>query len=75
MSFQLRRGGEDSAIPEELKFDVFVDRMEGDKLYFKMKFENPNKVSTGSKKDMIVATVEDISFFCSADSEASIKLG
>ena len=75
MSFQLRRGGEDSATPEELKFEVFVDKMERDKLYFKVKFENPTKVSNGSKKDMLVATVEDISFFCSADSEASIELG
>ena len=75
MSFKLRRGSEDSATPEELKFYVSVEKMEGDKLYFKIKFENPTKVSSGSKKDMLVATIEDISFFCSADSEASIELG
>ena len=49
--------------------------MEGDELYLKIKFENPTKVSSGSKKDMLVATVEDISFFCSADSESTIELG
>ena len=39
------------------------------------KFENPTKVFSGSKKDMVISTVEDISFFCSADSKASIELG
>ena len=68
MSFQLRRGDEDSATPEDLKFEVSLYKMEGDELYLKIKFENPTKVSSGSKKDMLVATVEDISFFCSADS-------
>ena len=38
IAFELRRGDEDSAEPELLDFEVFVDNLEGDKLFFKLKF-------------------------------------
>ena len=73
MAFTLRRGAEDSAPKDLLKFDVTIDRLEEDKLYFRFIFENPSKVSIGTLKDVIIATVLDVSFFCSADSEKTIE--
>ena len=51
-----------------LDFYVAIDKVEGDRLYFKIKFENPSMVSIGSKKDMVVGTILDEDFFCSSNS-------
>ena len=48
MSFALVRGDEDSSDPEKLTYQVGIDYLEDDKLYFKMKFDNPELVSLGS---------------------------
>ena len=58
-----------------LGFDVIVDNFESDKIYMKMRFENPTSVSTGSEKDILVGTIIDESFFCSADSPMIIERG
>ena len=71
----IRRGDSDSAEPNQLDFDVFVDKLEGDKLFFKMKFVNPTLVSTGTLPDMLVATILDETFFCSGDKPTTIKAG
>ena len=68
ITFELRRGDEDSADAEQLKFDVIIDDVSDDKMFFKMEFENPKMVSIGSKKDMVVGTIQNEDFFCSADS-------
>ena len=73
IAFELRRGDESSGEPEKLAFDVSIDDLEGDKLYFKLKFENPTLVSTGLIKDVMVGTILDETFFCSDDSPTTIE--
>ena len=75
MAFELKRGAEDSAPPEQLQFSIFVNDLDNDSLYLQTEFENPTMVSIGSKKDVIEATILDISFFCSSDSDATIEIG
>ena len=58
-----------------LDFYVAIDKVEGDRLYFKIKFENPSMVSIGSKKDMVVGTIIDEDFFCSSNSYQNIVKG
>ena len=45
MLFELVRGSENSSNPELLDFFVYVDYIEDDRFYFKIKFENPTAVS------------------------------
>jgi len=52
-----------------------MEGIQGDDLNLKMKFENPTKVSLGSKPDVVVATVVDESFFSSNESPASLTVG
>ena len=75
IAFEIRRGDEDSAKPINLKFEVLVKDIEGDKLKFKLRFENPTMVSQGSYSDILVATILDESFFCSEDSAETIPMG
>lgn len=72
MSFELRRGHEDSARVDELKFEVLMEEVTGDEILFKALFENPRKVSIGSELDVIVATILDVSFFSDTNSEATL---
>ena len=67
LSFVVARGSDDSALPEELNFSVHSISVENELLYFKLEFENPLKVSTGSLHDTIQITVEDVSFFTVLD--------
>ena len=71
----IRRGDTDSAEQIQLDFEVFIDKLEGDQLFFKMKFVNPSLVSTGTLPDMLVATILDETFFCSGDKPATITAG
>ena len=48
MTFELRRGDEDSAQNDDLSFDVIIDRIESEMIYFRVKFEKPTAVSQGS---------------------------
>ena len=75
LTFELRRGEEDSAPAEKLDFTVFVDSVDGDKMNFKVKFENPTMVSIGSRKDELIGVILDESFFCSDDSPKTIEMG
>ena len=54
---------------------MIIDELAGDKLYFKLRFENPTMVSIGTKSDVMVATILDESFFCSADTPMTIEEG
>ena len=67
LSFVLRRGSEDSADRESLEFEVSVQRTLTDEIFFRIHFENPSKVSTGSKLDQLVVEIEDEEFFTRTD--------
>ena len=54
---------------------MLIDELTGDKIYFKLQFENPTMVSTGLIKDKLVATILDEYFFCSSDSSKWIERG
>ena len=73
--FEIRRGGEDSAEAKDLNFEVIVTDIEGDKLKFKLRFENTPMISQGAQPDVLIGTIIDESFFCSADSADSIAKG
>ena len=75
MAFELRRGDEDSADPSQLGFDVLIDELADDKLYFKLRFENPTLVSQGLINDEVIGIILDETFFCSEDSSKRIERG
>lgn len=75
IAFELYRGDEYSAPASELGFEVTIDDIANDRLYFKMRFENPSSVSLGMQSDVMVATILDETFFCSTDSPMSIARG
>ena len=58
-----------------LGFYVAIDKVEGDRLFFKIRFDNPTMVSIGSKKDMVIGTIIDEDFFCSSNSYMNIVKG
>ena len=64
----MRRGDESSAQPKMLGFEVFINELADDKLYFKTRFEYPTMVSQGLVNDILVGTILDETFFCSEDS-------
>ena len=70
--FELRRGDDDSAPPEDLLFTVKVRRTESDMIDLHLDFENPEQVSIGSKKDMLVIEVADYKFFSRTDEPSHI---
>jgi len=67
MLFELRRGDEDSAPAQDLNFFVSVDRRESDEMVMKVDFEHPEKVSIGTKPDLIIAEIADPYFFSRVD--------
>lgn len=75
MAFELRRGDETSAEPSQLGFEVLIDELADDKLYFKLRFENPTMVSIGLINDVVVGTILDETFFCSEESSKRIERG
>ena len=75
IKFELLRGAEDSAKAEQLGYEVIIDGIDGGSIYFKLAFKNPELVSIGSKKDVVIGTIIDESFFCSADSPSVITKG
>ena len=75
MAFELRRGGEDSASPEYLKFSANVDRFVSDELVMNFEFESPQMVSIGSQPDVVVCEVRDASFFSQMDGVEALPRG
>ena len=65
LNFELQRGSEDSAEIDNLGFTIQSAGLEGDLLKFLIIFDDPIQVSIGSKKDMMVTTIIDGSFFSS----------
>ena len=68
MAFELRRGNETPAEPDQLNFEVLMAEVKVDQLSLKLKFENPTMVSIGLEQDEVVGTVIDESFFASENS-------
>lgn len=75
ISFELRRGDEDSAPADKLGYNVIVNSLDEDRIYLDLQFENPDQVSIGSKKDVVIGTIQDESFFSSKESNLSVKKG
>ena len=75
MDFKIERGAEDSADETALSFYITSAALEGNHLMLKIKFDNPLLVSIGSKKDTIVTTITDGSFFSPTDGSPTIPTG
>lgn len=75
LTFAVVRGDEDSASIEDLSFSVRVGGITDGMLSFKMKFDQPLKVSIGSEKDLMIATIVDGSFFASGETGMPIPPG
>ena len=75
MTFEVVRGAEDSATLEDLTFKVGSDGIENSLMKFKIKFDNPLKVSIGSNKDKMIITIVDGSFFADEKSGKPIPPG
>ena len=67
------RGDAFSAPAEVLGFKVTIDEIKKDRIFFKLEFEYPERVSTGFRSDVMTARVLDEAFFCSTDSPMSIS--
>ena len=59
LAFSIQRGAEDAAKPEDLGFTVKSAGLENSLLLFHLEFDDPLKVSTGSQKDLLIATIID----------------
>ena len=76
LDFKIVRGAEDSANDEALTFDILSAGIEGSYLFLNCRFHYPLLISTGSKKDIMKATVVDGSFFMPSNSNGpSIRPG
>jgi hypothetical protein len=75
MTFEVVRGDEDSAPLEKLGFTVNAGNLKADGMAFKLIFDYPLMVSIGAKKDKMVATIVDGSFFASSDTGMPIPPG
>ena len=69
MTFAIVRGADDSAPLEYLGFSVESAGIESGMMNFKFKFEYPLMISIGAKKDKMVATIVDGSFFANEDGQ------
>lgn len=75
MTFEVVRGGEDSAPLDKLGFTVNAGNLKANGLSFKLVFEYPLMVSIGSQKDKMIATIVDGTFFASSDTGLPIPPG
>ena len=75
LQFKLRRGGEDSALVDQLNFNVTSIGVVDDQLTFTIKFDSPGVVSIGSKPDKLLIEIVNPSFFSSSDSGTTIEAG
>ena len=65
LKFSVLRGSEDSASIMDLGFTVLSAGLENNLLKFEIEFDDPEQVSIGYNKDIIVTTIVDGSFFSS----------
>ena len=75
LKFEVERGSEDSASSENLAFYVLSAGLENNLLKFELQFDNPQQVSIGSIKDVMITTIVDGSFFSSSDNGLPIEPG
>ena len=74
LTFEIERGAEDSADGEDLAFEVASEQISNDQLNFRLSFENPLKVSIGTRKDIMIITIVDDAFFKSQSGSSGITL-
>ena len=75
LKFEVIPGGEDSAEPERLLFNVTSKGVYKDLLTFLISFEDPEAVSIGKQADILVMEVINPTFFSSAGSGHTIPAG
>ena len=75
MKFELQRGDEDSADIEDLGFYVLSAGLENNLLKFELEFDDPQQISIGTLKDVMITTIVDGSFFSSSDNGLPIEPG
>ena len=75
LKFEIRRGDEDSSDIEDLGFYVLSAGLENSLLKFDLEFDNPQQISIGSLKDVMITTIVDGSFFSSSDNGLPIEPG
>ena len=75
LTFELVRGSEDSSPSDQLTFSVEVTEIRNDDLHFKIMFDNPLSISSGSSKDIMIITSQDEAFFSSMSSGRFIRVG
>ena len=75
LKFELQRGDEDSADIENLGFYVLSAGLENNLLKFELEFDDPQQISIGTLKDVMITTIVDGSFFSSSDNGLPIEPG
>ena len=75
LTFELQRGDEDSADIEDLGFYVLSAGLENNLLKFELEFDDPQQISIGTLKDVMITTIVDGSFFSSSDNGLPIEPG
>ena len=75
LTFEVQRGSEDSAKTEDLGFMVLSAGLENNLLKFEIEFDDPEQVSIGYNKDIIVTTIVDGSFFSSEQNGLPLEPG
>ena len=73
--FSVLRGSEDSASIKDLGFTVLSAGLENNLLKFEIEFDDPEQVSIGYNKDIIVTTIVDGSFFSSEQNGLPLEPG
>ena len=75
LKFEIQRGDEDSADVENLGFYVLSAGLENNLLKFELEFDDPQQISIGTLKDVMITTIVDGSFFSSSENGLSIEPG
>ena len=75
LTFEIQRGDEDSANIEDLGFYVLSAGLENNLLKFELEFDDPQQISIGTLKDVMITTIVDGSFFSSSDNGLPIEPG
>ena len=75
LKFEIQRGDEDSADVEDLGFYVLSAGLENNLLKFELEFDDPQQISIGTLKDVMITTIVDGSFFSSSDNGLPIEPG
>ena len=75
LEFKIKRGADDSADESDLTFNINSVGLEGGSLILKVKFNNPLLVSTGSRKDKMLAMIMNGKFFTPPNTACSVPNG